>query len=200
MTNSPLASIKRQNLTERKADLNAARVLQFEEAMFNWRSRHLILVLTLSYQPEWRNNITLDLIRQHRDRLFNNQRSNQLLNGIDGYVWKIEEGKNSGGLHLHVVFFYAGNHRADIHFAQCLGEYWVNVVTRGMGAYWNSNGQKEWHASHGHGIGTGQIDRHDVAKRTALQKNLLYLAKSDQQVSTITNQHYHMFGTSQAPT
>ena len=167
--------------------------------MFNWRSRHLILVLTLTYKPEWKNTVTLDMIRHHRDKLLNNRRSNQLLEGINGYVWKIEEGNYSGGLHMHVVIFYSGDQRSDIYIAQCIGEYWINVVTQGMGTYWNSNAQKDFHASYGYGVGTGQIDRNDLQKRSALQKNLLYLAKNEQHVSTAASPHVRLFGTSQLP-
>ncbi len=186
-----------QNVQRRKADRNAARVMQFEQAMFDSRSRYLILVLTLGYKPERQHEVTLDLLREHRDRLFNNRRCNELLQSINGYVWKIEEGNNSGGLHMHVVIFYAGDHRADIFIAKCIGEYWINVVTQGMGDYWNSNGDKDRHAQFGHGIGTGQIDRHDKAKREALRQKLRYLAKDDQHVETRTNPHSRMFGTSQ---
>ena len=167
--------------------------------MYDWRSRHLILVLTLSYKPAFRHLVTLDLLRQHRDHLLNNRRCNELLRGIKGYEWTIEEGTNSGGLHLHVIIFYDGKHRADVHIAKSFGEYWVNTVTKGMGDYWNSNAHKEWHAQYGHGIGTGQIDRNDTVKREALRQNLLYLAKDEQHVSTGKNSHLRMFGTSQIP-
>lgn len=99
-----------------------------------------------------------------------------------------------------MVIFYSGDHRADVRIAQCIGEYWVKIVTQGMGDYWNSNAQKDRHAQFGHGIGTGQIDRHDHVKREALRQNLLYLAKNDQHVEARTNPHYHTFGTSQFPT
>jgi len=190
---------QRQNVQKRKADRNASRAIQLEQAMFDWRSRHLILVLTLTYKPEWQNLITLDLIREHRSKLLANQRCNELLQGINGYVWKIEEGQHSGGLHLHVVIFYAGNHRADIHIAESIGEYWNNVITQGIGEYWNSNAQKELHAQYGHGIGTGQINRHDLARRESLRENLKYLAKNDQHVDTSRDPHYRTFGTSQFP-
>ena len=156
--------------------------------------------LRSDYKEEWRNTITLDLLREHRDHLLNNRRCNELLQGINGYVWKIEEGQNSGGLHLHVVIFCAGEHRNDIQIAQFIGEYWAKIVTQGMGDYWNSNAQKDWHAQNGRGIGTGQIDRYDHAKREALQQNLRYLAKDDQHVLTRTNPHCRTFGTSQLPT
>ena len=182
---------------KRKAVRNAAKVEQFEEAMFDLRSRHLVLVLTLNYKPEYRHMVTFDLIREHRNRFLNNRRCNQLLQDINGYVWKIEEGQNSGGLHLHVVLFYDGKHRADIFIAQRIGEYWANDVTQGMGDYRNSNGGKDWHERNGHGVGTGQIDRKNEAKREALRRNLLYLAKDRQHVSTRLNPHERTFGTSQ---
>jgi hypothetical protein len=165
--------------------------------MFEKRSRYLILVLTLSYKPEVQHMITLDIIRQHRDHLLNNRRCNELLRGINGYVWKIEEGQSSGGLHLHVVIFYSGAHRADIHIAKRIGEHWQTTVTNGMGSYWNSNAHKEWHAQYGHGVGTGQIDRDDTFKRGALCQNLLYLAKDDQHVTEKKDPHLRLFGTSQ---
>jgi hypothetical protein len=153
----------------------------------------------LSYREEWRHAITLDTLRQHRDHLLNNRRCNELLQGIDGYVWKIEEGQNSGGLHLHVLIFYDGARRGDVVIAQAIGDYWVSVVTGGRGAYWNSNADKEWHARYGHGIGTGQIDRFQDEKRESLRKNLRYLAKNDQHVTTRKNPHCRTFGTSQLP-
>ena len=137
------------------------------------------------------------MIREHRNRFLNSRRCNQLLQEINGYVWKIEEGQNSGGLHLHVVLFYDGKHRADIFIAQRIGEYWANEVTQGMGGYRNSNADKDWHERYGHGVGTGQIDRKNEAKREALRQNLLYLAKDDQHVSTRLNPHERTFGTSQ---
>ncbi len=183
----------------RRFNRNANRALQLEQAMYDWRSRHLVIVLTLNYKPEFRHLITLDILRQHRDKLLNNRRCNALLQGIQGYGWKVEEGQTSGGLHLHVVIFYSGKHRADIQIAQSLGDYWVTTITNGIGSYWNSNAQKELHAQYGHGIGTGQIDRNDIAKREALRRNLLYLAKDEQHVSTGKNSHQRMFGTSQMP-
>jgi hypothetical protein len=189
---------KHQNLLKRKAARNLARAMKLEQSMYDYRSRYLILVITLSYKPEWQHLITLDTLRKHRNYLLNNRRCNELLQGINGYVWKIEEGQNSGGLHLHVVIFYDGDHRADVYITQRIGDYWSNVVTEGMGTYWNSNADKDMHQLYGHGIGTGQIDRFNSNKREALRKNLSYLAKNDQHV-TGRYPHYRMFGTSHLP-
>ncbi len=183
----------------RRAQRNVDRVVALEQAMYDWRSRHLILVLTLSYKLEWQPSVTLDMLQQHRNQLINNCRGNTLLSGINAYVWKIEDGREGGGLHLHLVLFYDGHHRADVRIAQRIGDYWNTVITQGMGDYWNSNSQKAHHERYGHGIGTGQIDRYDYDRRDALRKTLLYLTKTTQSVSTPSNSHYRMFGTSHLP-
>lgn len=191
--------VPRNTSGERQAQRNLVRAIEFEQAMFERRSRYLILVLTLNYKEPYRNQITLETIRYHRDRLLNNRRCNLLLSDIEGYVWKIEEGENSGGLHLHLVLFYSGKHRGGVMIAKDIGEYWVNVVTQGIGNYWNSNADWERHERFGHGVGTGQIDRNDHAKREALRANLAYLAKDDQHVTSKASPHERMFGTSQIP-
>lgn len=186
-------------MPSRQARRNESRVLEFEQAMFNHCSRYLILILTLSYQEAYRDWITLEVLQKHRDQLLNNRRSNELLCDIEGYVWKIEEGEGLGGLHMHLILFYSGKHRADVLKAQAIGEYWKHHITRGIGAYWNSNAHKDFHALHGHGVGTGRIDRNEMAKREALRQNLLYVAKDEQLPTGKANRHERMFGTSQFP-
>lgn len=195
----PAAYIEGANNTtrSRQKERNEARILQLEQAMFDRRSRYLILVLTLTYQEAYRHLITLEDIQQHRDQLLNNRRNNQLLADIEGYVWKIEEGGNSGGLHLHLILFYSGRHRSDVQIAQAIGEYWMHGITGGIGNYWNSNAERDFHARFGHGIGTGQIDRHDHVKREALRINLRYLTKEEQRVTCKISPYDRLFGTSQ---
>lgn len=192
----PGSGVPGNTYQSRKAQRNIARVLQLEEAMFQRRSRYLILVLTLSYQEAYRHLITLEIIQQHRDQLLNDRDSNELLQEIEGYVWKIEEGPTSG-VHMHLVIFYSGSHRADVQIARSIGEYWVNVITHGIGDYRNSNAHKDFHAQYGHGIGTGRIDRNDHLKRGALRQNLIYTAKDEQPVRDRATPHERMFGTSQ---
>lgn len=166
------------------AEKNKRNVLALEEAMFSeetGRSRWLILSLTLRYRPAFRDEITVELVQQHRDRFFAARRFNTLMSGIKNYVWTIEQGEDTG-LHLHVVLFYSADHNHDQFVAQRICEYWVEVVTGGKGDYWNSNAAKlkSVYARDGHGVGVGQINRNDAGKRDALRKNLVYLAKAEQ--------------------
>ncbi|MFC7433152.1 hypothetical protein ACFQNJ_01355 [Hydrogenophaga bisanensis] len=164
---------------ERNVLRRKARAINWEKMLFEWKSRHLILSLTLSYKEVFRSEITLDNVQHHLKRLLNNRKSNTLLKGIEGYVWKIEEGEKTG-LHIHILIAYSTTTSHDIYIADKIGEYWEAMITDGMGQYWNSNRSKIKQKQLGHGNGVGQINHHDTEKREALRKNLAYLMKSDQ--------------------
>lgn len=194
---------ERERLRLQNAKRNEQNVLAFEAAMFDeqtGRSRWLVLSLTLRYKPEFRNQITLELIQKHRDRLFGAKRTKKLIGGIVNYVWAIEQGEDTG-LHLHVILFYSAAHNRDEYIAKLIGEYWVNVVTKGTGDYWNSNGGalKEGYKAHGHGIGVGQINWDEVEKRNALRTNLVYLAKAEQYLMLKSADRIKTFGMGKLP-
>jgi len=188
---------KLQYRQERAKD-NESRALAFEEAMFGWRSRHLMIVLHFGYLAQHRGEVTEEVLREHRDRFFNNRRNNRLLNGIKGFIWVIEQGETSG-FHLHVVLFYSAAYRHDVMIAKRLGEYWVRVATRGIGQYWNGNARKKFYEKRGYGDGTGTIDRTNMKKRTALRKTIRYLTKDEQILLSKTGEHVRSFQTSQVP-
>lgn len=194
---------ERERLRLLNAEHNKRNVLALEAGMYDectGRSRWLVLSLTLRYKPEFRNQITLELIQEHRDRLFGAKRTNKLIGGIVSQVWAIEQGEDTG-LHLHVILFYSANHNRDEYIAQQIGEYWVNVVTQGMGDYWNSNAGalKEGYRKRGHGVGVGQINWNDTEARDALRKNLVYLAKAEQYLMLKSADRVKTFGMGQLP-
>lgn len=174
------------------------RLLAFENRMFELSSRHLILVLTLSYKEAWREFITPQDIATDRDHFFNNAPSNTLFDGMK-CVWKIEEGGSGGGVHMHLVVFYDGQHRAGTYFADRIGKYWDEVITGGRGAHWNSN-RKAAEFERAYGNFTGQIDRGDAHKRSLLRQYLVgYIAKDDQRMASLTGPHYRTIGMSRLP-
>lgn len=194
---------ERERLREMNAERNKQNVLALEEAMFcekRGRSRWLILSLTLRYKPRYRQSITLENIQGHRDRFLAARRFNKLFSGIKNYVWAIEQGEKIG-LHLHVILFYSADSNHDEYIARQLGEYWVNVVTGGEGDYWNSNDGKlkKGYETRGHGIGVGQVNWDDCAKRNALRINLAYLAKTEQYLMIKASDGIHTFGMGHVP-
>lgn len=184
----------RLRVRRRSAKSNEKSGLEVEQRVFANRSRQLVLVLHFGYDEKYRSQATLEEIQQHRKKFFNNCRTNKLLRGIVDYIWKIEEGDDSG-LHLHVLIFYSADSCRDVYIAKQIGEYWVKV-TGGKGRYWNSNANKLFHEKYGHGIGTGEINWNDDAKREALRTNIRYMAKADQFLKARLD-GCHLFGTSQ---
>lgn len=185
---------ERLRIRRRNAERNEAKGLAIEQQVFGNKSRQLVLMLHFGYEAQHRSRVTLEEIQLHRKKFFNNCRTNKLLRGIVDYIWKIEEGDDSG-LHLHVLIFYSAESCRDVHIAKLIGEYWVKV-TGGKGKYWNSNAEKAFHEKYGHGVGTGEINWNDDAKREALRTNIRYMAKADQFLKARRG-GCHLFGTSQ---
>ncbi|MCV0437426.1 MAG: hypothetical protein K5880_02255 [Hydrogenophaga sp.] len=183
---------------QRNALRRKAKVLTWESELFRWRSRHLVISLTLSYKEQFRSVTTLELIQEHLKNLLNNRRNNKLLKGINGYVWKIEDGI-SVGLHVHLLIAYSTQTNQDILVAEKIGQYWEAFITDGQGQYWNSNKNPKRYETLGHGIGVGQINHNDAERRDALRKNLEYLMKADQHLKQKGCARTHTIAMSRIP-
>jgi hypothetical protein len=187
---------ERVRVRKRNAARNEAKGLAIEQKVFENKSRQLVLMLHFGFQKQYRELVTFEEIQAYRTKFFNNCRTNKLLRGIVDYIWKLEEGDESG-LHLHVLIFYTADSCRDVYIAQQLGEYWKQAVTAGKGQYWNSNANKAFHQKYGHGVGTGEINWDDDAKREALRENIRYMTKADQFLKMKYGERSHLFGTSQ---
>ncbi len=171
--------------------------LDFENEMFEGRSRYLILFVTLAYKDVYRDDISIYTIRAHRDRLFKNMGydNHPVLSRIIGCMWRLEEGQVSGGLHLHLVIFFSGACRADIRIARGICDHWVNDVTAGWGSSWNSNANQD-PLSYPWGVAIGQVNRTDEVKRSSLRNFIAnYMAKNNQTPTMRNNPHLKLFGT-----
>jgi hypothetical protein len=186
--------IRRYRTAQARVRRNARAGLDFEEEMFSNASRYLVLFITVNYKEKYRDDVTLESIQRHRDVFFRHMREypNPLLQGVEGIIWKLEEGDRSG-LHLHLLIFYSAERKSDVIVARDIGEHWVNKVTSGWGDYWNSNADKKklvrW------GVGVGQVNRRDISKRESLQAFIAnYMAKANQ-VPENRSEDDKLFGT-----
>jgi hypothetical protein len=178
---SPNDAIRHRKTEQARVRRNRRTGLNFEEDMFEDSSRYLILFPTLNYKKRYREDVTISTIQGHRDRLFRHMEDydSELLRGIRGLIWKLEEGKRSG-LHLHLLVFYRGDRRADVPICRMIGEYWEHDITKGWGNYWNSNAYKS-DLEHRWGVGLGQVNRRNDPKRDSLRLFIEnYMAKSNQ--------------------
>lgn len=188
--------IKKRKAEQARRRRNKFTGLEFEARMFAKRSRYLMLFLTLNYKSKYREDITLKTIQRHRDKFLEYMRADEhsLLGEVSGLIWKLEEGKLSGGLHLHFLIFYSGKRRGDVMIARRVGDYWVDIITRGWGAYRNSNADKD-RLEYRWGVGIGQVNRNLDPRRESLQLFIEnYMAKSNQVPSERTKDD-KLFGT-----
>lgn len=113
------------------------------------------------------------------------------LQGIDGYIWKLEYGVQKG-YHYHCIFFMDGSkHSKDSYYAQKLGELWKKV-TDDQGIFHNCNVSKFKYRH----LAIGCISHDDKEARQNLEIVMSYLSKTDQFLMEKTLKKYRVFGTS----
>lgn len=93
------------------------------------------------------------------------------------YVVKLEYGLQKGA-HLHVLMLFNGAMvRQDVTIAKLIGEHWSNVVTGGMGVYFNCNAAPYKNRfSH---CGVGVFNKLDEATVAGFQAVADYITKPD---------------------
>lgn len=99
--------------------------------------RVLVVRLDLFYQDNGRSisRISPDIEKLRRNMLHNKSLSKGF---IKAFV-KLEFGISKGA-HAHLILLYDGNQRwRDDVIGDRVGEYWADVVTRGDGAFYNTN-------------------------------------------------------------
>lgn len=168
------------------------RALKWESALFEGRSRHLIIPLTLSYKPQYRDKITPERIQEDLNRFLSNRRTNRLLRGIKDYIWRREEGDETG-LHVHLLIAYDGKKNDGVNTAEALCTYWKGQATDGEGHASNGNKFKGSYLVGSYDSCAGKIDSGDVEGRARLKKALIYMAKADQLLKRKSNSKYRTF-------
>lgn len=93
------------------------------------------------------------------------------------YVVKLEYGLQKGA-HMHVLMLFNGAMvRQDVTIAKLIGEHWSNVVTGGMGVYFNCNAAP--YKSRFSYCGVGVFNKLDEATVAGFQAVADYITKPD---------------------
>lgn len=160
---------------ERSSNKNYKELTEYVDALFERYSRLLVLRVDLGYQKE-HSKTTLAEAKQDREHLFRNTRSNKLFNGMVGYIWKLEHGPEKG-FHYHMMFFFDGAKvREDGTLVRRIGQYWIDMITKGRGVYYNCNADKSRYKS----CGIGMVHNADNLMRDSLTNLAVpYLTKTD---------------------
>jgi hypothetical protein len=173
--------------------------MSYINKLFDRHARLLVIRIDFGYRKEdireygdferairLEDDIQAKYLQAQADRvhLFNNMRSNELFTHLLGYAWRLEYGSLKG-FHYHTFFFFDGSKsREDVTIAKSIGEYWVNVITKGRGLYFNCNANKEKYKY----LGIGTINDFDTKLRQGLEKAARYLTKQDYYVKMDFNE------------
>lgn len=149
------------------------------DQLFAWCPKLLVLRVDLEYKADLKPAITIGEARKDLRHLLNNRLKNKIFNRMGGYIWSLEYGGRGGSYHYHIAFFFdSAIAEIDPYLAWRIGNYWVHTVTKGRGAYYNCNRDKEGF-SHLNRLGIGIIEKDDWEKRKALDLVVQYMTKKD---------------------
>lgn len=81
----------------------------------------------------------LEMLQGRVDRLLRNRKHNQMFDDCIGYIIKLEYAPIRGW-HAHAIFFFDGHEvKNESYYSIAIGDYWVDVITEGKGAYRAAN-------------------------------------------------------------
>lgn len=189
-----LARIEAQ---ERQVKDRVVDVELWEQRLFAWKSRHLMLHFTFKYRDQYRDELTVELMQAHWQKLLENKRMNQMLRGIENFVWRIEEGPKEG-IHMHVIIAYDGRSHEGMSISGYICDYFEKI-TGDKGEAKAENFYAKSHEYRGQIDCTGTLNAHENERREALRAALRYLAKSIQDLRVKHHQKVRTFGMSQIP-
>lgn len=181
------------------------RLTQYVKDLFAVHSRLLVIRLDLGYYATAdkngviQNTVTLEQVRKDFNKLFNNRRHNDIFYHMVGYISKLEFGGKKG-FHYHLIFFFKGAHvHKGPYLGNKIGEYWSNVITAGLGSYFNCNANKSKYTH----LGIGMINAEseiDAELRSNLNNYVLrYLTKSEQYLKVKLGEKDRVFSTGGPP-
>ncbi len=189
-----------QNAHRRLSNKNYKSLLGYIDAIFERRSRVLVLRVDLGYskllaQRSFRESLNFDEVKRHREKLLRLLRRKLPAKTFLGHAWKLEFGL-SKSYHYHCVFFLDGSRlREDVAWARTIGELWVGRATEGRGVYYNCNRAKGNYRA----CGIGMVEHSDRSMRKNLQKAAVYLTKVEYYIRIATEGRARTFGRGEMP-
>jgi len=174
----------------------------YVKGLFSVCSRLLVLRIDLTYRstkddagqfiaPE----VSLEQAHADLRRLLRNMRHQpKIFQHMLGYVWRLEFGATKQ-YHYHWIFFYDNSQVCQqVHLGNCIGEYWVNVITDKRGDYFNCNAKRESYKFRG--IGKIHAESPQYAERRNNLSNIVipYLLKREQYPKLKLGKKFKLFG------
>src|SRR5699024_5935898 len=154
---------------------NQSRLHQPIDNIFMDFSKVLTVRLDFYIQKEYEEFNNYFYMNDGFTRLRNNSRFSILFEYCITYIASLEHGQDRKW-HYHVLFFFDGQQlKSDYQLAKEIGEYWVNVITRGIGAYNSPNLNKGRYRT----FALGNIGYNDAEAIANLKAVSDYLVKAE---------------------
>ncbi len=156
--------------------------LNFQAKMFERRKSYQILFPTLNISEIFRDDVSFRTMQGYRRRLFQHIKDARhgTLYDVHGLIWRMEEGRDGGGHHLHLIVFISASRRDHVTACEELGIHWIRNVTHTWGDFDNGNRYSRSYRNKW-GVAVGHVHRDEETKREALRKVIgLYMAKTSQ--------------------
>ena len=165
------------------------------DVLFEQYARLMVCRVDFALKPEYLEEQTLEMMHAYVNQLLNNRRSNALFEHMVGYIIKLEHGEKKG-LHYHCIFLFDGSKvKADAIYAEKIGKYWQENITRGKGLFFNCNFDKTKYRK----LGIGMINHSEHDKIANLYLVIAYMTKASQFVMLKTPENYRCFRRSEIP-
>jgi Inovirus Gp2 len=155
---------------------------RYIDTLFSICANQVVIRLDLGYTSG--SNIALERFERDLTRFNEAMHSLPLFNGYKGHILKIEFGLTRG-LHAHTLLFFDGSKRkgsSHAYLAKLMGEYWMNIIVKTNGYYWNVNDSEARYESLG-ASGIGIVNASDTVKLDNLKERVLaYLCRGKQHI------------------
>lgn len=155
----------------------------YVDALFRCHNRLVILQVDLGCKSELASSIDAEDCNRHMNRMIANMRGKSIFDYKVGYIAKLAYDLEKG-FHFHFILFLDESKRRasnNIYFAQEIGEYWVESITKNVGDYWGCKARVgEFEQKYIRMTDTNVHAESDLLK--SLKQRVWYLCKMDQYV------------------
>jgi hypothetical protein len=155
---------------------------RYIDTLFSLCANQVVIRLDLGYTSG--SSKSLEQFERDLTRFNEAMRSVPLFKGYKGHILKIEFGLTRG-LHAHTLLFFDGSKRkgsSHAYLAKLMGEYWMNIIVKTNGYYWNVNDSEARYESLD-ASGIGIVNASDTVKLDNLKERVLaYLCRGKQHI------------------
>lgn len=176
---NPSNTINPNSLFQNQYEFEPHRVGKTEQLVnqiFMHYSRVLVIRVDWYITADYRDIVTVDYMKDRLTQFRNNLRYNTMLyEPFITYIAKLEYGEQRKW-HYHLAIFLDGHQVQNDHYwAQQYGDYWNQVLNKGIGEMYSANMNPGRYKS----FSLGMIEYNDLVARNNLLNALMYLCKAD---------------------